>query len=371
VHTACGAIADPAPSSPDATDPRCATQAISLGAHPHATAQLTSLGRTLADVRGWHGRLYFAYGDLEVNTGPITISSYEPKTRTWKDHPIATQVGGGSVQSFDAFATHVIQRFVPIGDALWAAAGQPDFRPFGAGAAPEYAVGTSNHDWSQVDIAPNSIHVGDVIERAPNDILVVGSVLIPDPNGGPTPTTIATAAAWRSIDGGPFTQIFPVIGSPDGLFDQSGAWFFGAALDGVAYLDAQSFIYKFDGKNWSGEEAFGEFLAPAVFAGHLVFADLGQLFAFDGTNRSNLDFRFFESQGRYQATKEPLALFQVTEGRVLAVNHPGDVMMTTDLSTWTCIGKAPADATSIGSLDGVVYFGAVDGGVYGFETPSW
>ena len=370
-HAACSSIDGPPPGGPDAGDPRCATQAISLGTHPHAPAQSTPLGRTLADARGWHGRLYFAYGDLEVNTGPITISSYEPRTRTWKDHPIATRVGSGAVQSFDAFATHVIQRFIPIGDALWAAAGQPDFRPFGAAAAPEYAVGTSEHDWSQVDIAPNSIHVGDVIERAPNEVLVTGSILIPDPNGGPTPTTIATAAAWRSIDGGPFTQIFPVIDSPEGLFDRSGAWFFGAALDGVAYLDAQSFIYKFDGANWSGEEAFGEFLAPAAFAGHLVFADLGQLFAFDGVRRTNLDFRFFESQGRYQGSKEPLALFQVTEGRLLAVNRTGDVMMTTDLSAWTCIGKAPADATSIGSLDGVVYFGAVDGRIYGFENPSW
>jgi hypothetical protein len=199
----------------------------------------------------------------------------------------------------------------------------------------------------------------------------VGSILIPEPNAGPTPPTVTTAAAWRSIDGGPFTQIYPVIDSPDGLFDRSGAWFFGAALNGVAYLDAQSFIYTFDGQHWSGEEAFGEFLSSVAFAGHLVFADLGQLFAFDGTNRQNLDFRFFESQGRYQGSKEPLALFQVTEGRLLAVNHRGDVMMTTDLATWTCIGKAPADAASIGSLDGVVYFGAVESRVYGFESPSW
>jgi len=370
-HAACGSVAGPTATSPDPEDPRCATQAIAFGPHPHAMAQSSPLGRTLADARGWHGRLYFAYGDLEANTGPITISSYDPRTRTWKDHPIATSVGGGAVQSFDTFATHVITRFIPIGDALWAPAGQPDFRPFGAGSAPEYAVGTSNHDWSQVDIAPNSIHVGDVVERAPNDILVTGSILIPDPNGGPNPTTIATASAWRSINGGPFTQIFPVIGSPDGLFDRTGAWFFGAALKGVAYLDAQSFIYTFDGQKWSGGEAFGEFLMPAVFAGHLVFADLGQLFAFDGTRRSNLDFRFFESQGRYQGSKEPLAMFQVTEGRLLAVDHRGDVMMTTDLSTWTCIGKAPADATSISSLDGIVYFGAVEGRVYGFENASW
>jgi hypothetical protein len=46
-------------------------------------------------------------------------------------------------------------------------------------------------------------------------------------------------------------------------------------------------------------------------------------------------------------------------------------MMTTDLKSWTCIGQAPADASSIGSLDGVVYFGSVNSGVYGFPAPSW
>jgi len=137
---------------------------------------------------------------------------------------------------------------------LWAPAGQPDFRPFGASAAPEYAVGTANHDWSQVDIAPNSIHVGDVIERAPNDILVTGSILIPEPNrrAQPEPPS-ATAAAWRSINGGPFTQIYPDLASPDGLFDRSGAWFFRrGAQGGSPTLDAQSFIYTYDGQSWSG-----------------------------------------------------------------------------------------------------------------------
>jgi hypothetical protein len=356
----------------DAEDPRCATQAIALGTHPHAAAQTTPLGRTLADTRGWHGRLYFAYGDLEANTGPIAISSYEPKTKTWKDHPIAVQIDGGALPPADAFATHVIQRFMPIGDNLWAAAGQPDFRPFGPAAAPEYAIGTATHDWSEVDIAPNSIHVGDVVERAPNDIVVGGSILIPEPDAGPEAGIVATAAAWRSVDGGAFTQIFPVIGSPDGLYDRSGAWFYGAALKGVAYLDAESFIYTFDGQTWGGGvTAFGEFFSSTTFAGRLLFADLGQLYAFDGTSRQNLDFRFFESKGRYQGSVEPLAMFQATEGHLVAVNVRGDVMMTTDLTTWTCIGKAPADATSIGSLDGVIYFGAVESRVYGFESPSW
>ena len=125
-------------------------------------------------------------------------------------------------------------------------------------------------------------------------------------------------------------------------------------------------------------DALGQFLRPVAFAGKLVFADHGlgrglggQLFAFDGTTVTDLAFSLFVSQGRYQGSPQSLSLFQATEGHLLAVNAAGDVMMTTDLSIWDCIGKAPADAASIGSLDGVVYFGGIEGRIYGFEQPSW
>jgi hypothetical protein len=214
----------------------------------------------------------------------------------------------------------------------------------------------------------------DAIERAPRDIYFTGSAFMQtDASAGAVVNGRAGGHIWRSVDGGAFTQIFPDYSGPPGseYFDLTGAWIFGAALNGVAYLDEGGYIYKHDGSKWDSWENFGEFLTPATFAGRIVFADLGQFFAFDGTKRTNLDFRFFESQGRYQGMKEPLALFQVTEGRLLAVKYGGDVMMTTDLTSWSCIGKAPADATSIGSLDGVIYFGSVNSGVYGFPGPSW
>jgi hypothetical protein len=367
----------------DANDPRCATQATFLGTHPHASQQPTPLGRTISDTRGWNGLLYFAYGDLEANTGPIYITTFDPKTNAWQDHPVAYRENGtGIMKSTPAFFTHDIERFLPIEDSLWAPAAQPDFAsPFDAATAPEYAIATGGHDWTQVDFAPNSIHLVGAIERAPNDIYFTGSAFMS------SDAAVAAAAngraggyVWRSVDGGPFTQLFPnfAASTPGSeYFDLTGAWIFGASLDGIAYLDEDGFVYEHDGGSglpvpaWNNWEDVGEFLTPATFAGRIVFADLGQFYAYDGTKRTDLNFRFFESQGRYQATMEPLALFQVTEGRLLAVQYGGDVMMTTDLATWTCIGKAPPDATSIGSLNGVVYFGSVNSGVYGFPAPSW
>jgi hypothetical protein len=360
----------------DAGNAACATQAVALGAHPHAVAQPTPLGRTLADTRGWHGRVYFAYGDLEANTGPIVISSYGPISMTWQDHRIGYRnATTGAVMSMDSFATHVIERFVPIGDSLWAPAGQPDFRPFGPAAAPEYAIGSATHEWNEVDIAPDSIHVVDAVERAPNDVLLTGSGLFHDRGTAPDGPRLAGGYVWRSVGGGSFTQIFPTFGATaaDDNVDRSGAPLTGAALDGVAYLDEASAIYTVDTRAMTccSVQPLGQFLRPVAFAGKLVFADLGQLFAFDGTKLTNLGFPLFMSKGRYQGSPQSLSLFQATEGRLLAVNEGGDVMMTSDLATWTCIGKAPADAASIGSLDGVVYFGGIEGRVYGFKHASW
>lgn len=355
-------------------DPRCAMEATLLGTHPHAIEQPTALGKTISDTRGWNGVLYFGYGDIELNTGPIYITTFEPLTKTWQEHPISYfEAGTGIVKSTPAFYTHAIERFLMVGDTLWAPAAQPYWAaPFDQNIAPEYAFGTANHEWTQVDVAPSALHVVDAIERAPGDVYLTGSAIM-DGSIAPVTTGRPGGHIWRSVDGGPMQQIFPRA-SPnpnEEWFDLTGAWIWGAALNGIAYMTESGFIYKHDGTNWDFYENFGSFTTPATFAGHLVFADLGQFFAFDGTKRSNLDFRFFESPGRYQGAKEPLALFQVTEGKLLAVRYSGVVVMTEDLENWTCIGKVPADASSIGSLDGTVYFGSVNGDVYGFPEPSW
>lgn len=261
-----------------------------MTSHAHALAQPTPLGRTLADVRGWHGQLYFGYGDLELNTGPIAIDSFDPIANAWTTHPIGYRDPTTSTQmTTDAFATHVIERYLPIGDQLWAPAGQPDFTPLGAAAAPEYAIASATHDWAEVDIAPDSIHVIDAIERVPGEILVTGSGLFHDRGTQPDGPLLAGGYVWRSIDGGPFAQIFPVFGEDQfhDNVDRSGAWIFGAALHGIAYLDEASFIYTADpsGVSCCTAPAFGQFLRPVTFADHIVFADLGQLWTFDARRR--------------------------------------------------------------------------------------
>jgi hypothetical protein len=353
----------------DAGDPRCATQAVMLGAFPHAKDAGSDLQKIIGDIRGWHGQLYFAYGDFELNLGPTYITSLDPKTMTWTDHKLAYRGSAGAQPATDAFSTFVIERFIPIGDALYAPAGQPMASPFGADEAPEYAVGTADHQWTQVDIAPRTLHVTDAIERAPGDVLLTGSAQVYDAGFQPW---YPSGFVWRSLDdGGTWQQIFPDGTAGGAGFDFSGCMMYGAALDGSAYIACRDFIYVFKGDSWDYERPFGEFLKSASFAGQLVFANLGQLYTSDGTTRHNPEFRLWESHGRYQGLLEPLSLLQVTEGHLLAVRYDGSVMMTTDLQSWSCIGQVPAEASSITSLDGTVYFGGVDGGVFGYVTPSW
>src|SRR3954451_11319614 len=92
------------------SDPRCETQAAFLGTHPHASQQPTPLGKTISDTRGWKGRLYFAYGDMEENTGPIFINTFDPKSRACEEHPVAYRENGtGVMKPTAAFFAHSIE----------------------------------------------------------------------------------------------------------------------------------------------------------------------------------------------------------------------------------------------------------------------
>src|SRR5829696_5993845 len=180
----------------DASDPRCGTLPQLITTHPHAAAQGSAVGTNLVDTRAFNGRIYFGYGDIDANTGPIVISSYDPTTNQWQDHL--------------TFDTERIERFRVIGGELWA----PATDPHGA-ADPEYAKGSARHEWSQID-AGRSIKVLDVVERVPGDVFLVGSDLYLSDAG--TFDNTFGAAAWRSQDGAPFARTFPII-NPDPFQD--------------------------------------------------------------------------------------------------------------------------------------------------------
>lgn len=343
------------PAAGDEPDPRCETMPMLLDVHPHAPAQPREVGRDLIDTRGWHGRLYFGYGDLENNTGPIVVSSYDPVSRTWIDH--------------FTFQTERIERFRPIGDRLFAPAADPKCLdlPDCVAPQPDYAVGTASHAWGAggIDLG-TSLHLMDATERVPGDVYLTGSDFVD------VPRFLTSAAVWRSVDGGPFTKIFPKIDPvPSNPQDQQldSGFLNTASLGGKVYVGLG---WEFDGQTWLHSAVeLGEFMHPTTFANRIVSSTLGELWAFDGKRMTNLGVRLWDTPALYQVTLTPLAIFQETEGHLVAVNAEGSVITTTDLVTWSCIGKAPPDVRSIGSLGGTMYFGGPAGRVYGFPSPSW
>lgn len=323
-------------------DPRCETEASFFTTHPHALEQTSANGQHLADTRGWYGRLYFGYGDVAANTGPIWVSSLDPVANTWVDHFL--------------FQTQDIVRFDPIEDMLYAPAGQAMGDP-----PSDYAVGTATHDWGSGGIhIGTALHLIEAVERAPGDIYLTGEDWFDEA------ANITTGAVYRSQNGSAFTENFPDAPGDNVL----NAWFFNAAaLNGTLYV---GFGWTFDGQSWGHPDAdLGEFKRPTTFANRIVSETLDELWAFDGTQMTNLHVTLFPTPCLEPTTLTPLPMFEQSEGRLLAVDDQDRVMVTTDLETWTCVGHAPPDACSIGSLDGTIYFGGPAGRIYAFPAPSW
>jgi hypothetical protein len=350
----CGVEPSEDAGPPDASGPQCATVPKLIATHPHAAMQDSALGANLVDTRGWNGRVYFGYGDIDQNTGPIVISSYDPTADEWLDHI--------------TFDTERIERFRVIGGELWA----PATDPMGE-ADPEYAKGSARHEWSQVD-AGRSVKVLDVAERVPGDVFLVGSdVYLSD--AGTFDNTFG-AAAWRSQDGGMFERAFPII-NPNPItdvqyIDMNELPFLNAvALDGKLYTVSVARVWVFDGTSWSKGPQLGGFTHPIAFAGEIVFAALGELWAFDGTHHRRLGIPLLETTLPYTFITDPIAMLNDSEDRLLVVNANNETLVTADLVEWRCIGRAPEDVRSVGSLNGTVYFGGPAGRVYAYPEPSW
>lgn len=349
---------EPKPAEPAAVvDPLCATQPRALTDHPWAITHASAMGRNLRNVRAFGGRLYFGYGDLNENTGPVEIASFDPMTKTWAHHL--------------TLMTESIERYVVVGDRLFAPCADAHAN---LKDSCELAVGDGNHEWKVRNDIGDSIHVMDVTERVPGEILVGGSAIIPDTVDSPG------AFIWASKSGpsATYDRIFPL--SKEYAETGGGPFSSLASLKGITYAVTNSSVWTWDGTTWLHARApgnsepilLGEFWHPVNVADHLVFATFGNyLWKFDGAKSVPLNRRTIDTPTAGGFTETPIPIFEEAEGRLLLVDDKGDVQMSNDLTNFKCIGKAPADVRSVGALNGIVYFGGADGHVYSYEKPSW
>ena len=306
-----------------------------IGLHPHARDQSTPQGRAISVVDGFDGRVYFGYGDTVHDTGPIVISSYDPRRDTWSDDL--------------TFRTEKVGRFRELSGLLWA----PAFDPQGS-LDIGYADGSGSRPWSEhpVDAALVSSD---------------GPVHTYDATGRGTTAERYLAGAYEASEGGGVLRYTPVVGWTVSLSvpGPSTRFYNVADLNGRVYTvlgglvgtdpdyDVGDDSYVFDGVTWTrGPKLYG-FVKPVNFAGRLVFrSEDGRLLAFDGSTVSGLNI--------------PDAVdHDVDAGKLVVLSGRSHTLYsTTNLVSWKAEGRVPESATAVGVLHGIAYIGTSDTSIY-------
>lgn len=303
---------------------------VKVATHPEAAAQSTAMGRTIATLKAFEGKLYSGYGDYGANTGPIAID------------PLDAGSFRGPVLSAD---TEAVWSYRQIGGRLYA----PSIDPRKSAT---FAVGGGGlSTWSNPTAFAAS-HVFDMVTLDGQDLWAVGS------QG-------SDAVAWRSLDGGTsWTELLRV--APMSTDGGDYARFYAAGtLEGRLYLqamDARGGLHPgsmvFDAGGWSaGPSLDAVFTHTEEMDGRLLFHGTyhsalfsGSLMTFDGASSVTVYSSIYD--------------YTVADGRVYVLTTGGDVMSSADLATWQQVGRAPSSARSIGVLDGVVYLGGTDSAIY-------
>lgn len=320
---------------PDTGEPRYACASCTwqlLGVHPQASTQPTTTGKALVTLCPWQGRLYVGYGDYQENTGPISVTAWDPARSAF-----------AIVHRSD---TEAIYNYRVIGGALYAPA--TDRREHA-----DYAVGEPWHDEQPVTVA----HAYDVATLDGTDRWLVGSS---EPGYRPT--------AWRSRDGGAHWAIAH-------QRDWNGRYYFAAVYHQKLYVESWSLTPRgpsevFDGTSWStGPEllpAGGHGFRPIVFAGRLVYATKQSLdvpyAALVATPNRLLGFDGIVASVVFE--RELLDFFAV-ERELLALDTEGVIWRTTDLVTWSRVARTTGlHPRSLALLDNALYLGTMDSRLY-------
>jgi hypothetical protein len=173
------------------------------------------------------------------------------------------------------------------------------------------------------------------------------------------------ATIWRSTGGGAFAKILP---SPDGQTSDptTFALLSAVALGGKVYATTGVRVFTHDGS------AFGPFVDlasmtwPLTFRERIVFTALQKVWTFDGGMPADTGIT-------PSLTTMGLALpvYAADGEHFVVVNAVGEVLHTTDLVSWDCVGRAPPGVTAIGLLDGRIYFGSRDASIWSFDRVAW
>lgn len=302
-----------------------------IGLHPGALAQPTAMGRILATLTAWDGRIYAGYGDIYANTGPIAITPYDPRTSSFAPEWVS-----------DTEAVHTYRR---IGPELWAPATDPRTNADVARGKP----------WRD-ELPVHASHVYDAATLTGTDRWLVGSLNY-------------DAMAWRSPGpGAPWEGSLRIPAVDDGQRDFA-RFYFAGVLAGRLYVQSCDYHRgrRPTSKVWDGVWSDGPSLLPEaadlgwhpeVFAGRMVYLTTQSIFA--GGSR----LLSFDGRQVSLVSAENVWSFTVDGDRLFTLGMKGVVRRTRDLVSWTTVATAPAGCRSLAVLDGSIYLGTSDAGLY-------
>lgn len=301
-----------------------------VGIHPQAAKQRTARGKTLAALEAWQGQVFAGYGDYGANTGPISISPFDPAS--------------GRFEQVYVSDTEAILNWRAIGDRLFAPATDRRTRA-------DYAVG---EPWMDVS-GLNTTHAYDIVTLDGSDLWLVGS-------------QSAKAAVWRSLDGGESWKRSLAVGPESTIADDFARFYFAGVLEDRLYVQASDYsggtharAWVFDGTAWSQGPSLlpagGMGWRPVPFAGEMVYR----------SNQGNGSLLRFDGQTVLQSVAWNMVDLSVDGEHLIALTRqyqvglgwgPGPIIRTRDLQRWEALETPPPEeASSIAVLAGRIYLG--------------
>ncbi len=320
-----------------------------VGTHPQAVNQPdTSTGRQLKSLAAWNGKVYAGYGDYDKNTGPVSVTPFNPMTNSFATTPehIAD--------------TEEIEIWSTIGTKLYGVHTDPKSHN---GATYSVADASSGKPvWTNVYKATMT-HVFGIASLSPTDLFLVGSL-----DEGSAYNEVAKV--FRSTDGGVtwnqslsvpsrggFNRMMFVAKLGDKIYAQnlSTSDFNGAqpqtqawVLSGTSWSKTTPIALTYNPHN--GAEFAGKILAQTSPSG-------GSLVAYDGrsttTVRSSVrDYKVHSDGYVYILTYANSDMF---------------VMRSKDLTTWEQVTAAPNNSRSLAVLGNTLYIGTSDSEMFKAE----
>lgn len=313
-----------------------------VGIHPGASAQSTSVGKILATLFPFAGRLYAGYGDYGANTGPIAIYGFDPESRVFhKELESNTE----AVYIYRAGHGRV---YAPAIDRKSYA--QPG----------DYAMRDTNGSWSDHNFvgSSGSTHVYDVGFLGDSEVYMAGSQDV-------------RATVWRSTDAGRSWKIVRTDTAISGKANDFARYYFLGVHNEKVYVQASDYYGSlhpyseiWNGSNWErgvslfGTSTYVHASRPMEFAGKLVMASRqfgspasSQLRVFDGAQGHALTDTWV-----FDLMMDGEWLYALVDSGYGVIN----VKRTIDLETWQTIARAPLTARSLAVLNDEVFLGTTD-----------